>query len=212
MKSLVSLWTVNLAVLAILVGIYFLIRYYLKKNGKPFRQWRPWVLAALIIAYLLVAVSFSSKWKEANATNCIISIDDITYSEYGDAVLQIEGDSTALTLNIEAGSEQLDIVLKADENYTTGTIIPNVQIAFNEILDKTTVRVWRLAGISEYYVEITSIASDGLEVSDNRESQFHEVRKDYLDLDISTFVYYAYIGDLDDSYILTIDGTDICLS
>lgn len=198
------------ALLLVLLVIYFVIRHiWKKKNEAAFRRYRPAILFTLAAILLLVPKLFlSPRYNTATEEEYRIAVDGVSVDLSDSPMLRIEGSDTVFTLYVKIGGNEIDIVPKSAGKQLLGKLIPMVHFTSGRIVAGTTAMAWYYSGVDDYYVAVTSIASDGAEVSDNRGSTFHVLREDDLRNGISTYIYYAYIGELDDTYVLTVDGTD----
>ena len=204
----------DMALIAVLAGIFFLLRSILKRKGEAvFLRWRPWLVFGLIIAFFFVGKCLAPIWKEMNAVEYTVSVDGSDVEDKENTTIRIEGDTTVMIVDYKAGSNEVDIVPKSAAKGIVGKLLPAspVHWADSAMVDGAMVDVVHYAKSDEYYVLITVIAGEEPVVFDNHGSTFHLAETYLPEWDTSTYHFYAYIGSLDESYILTIDGTDVHL-
>jgi len=204
----------DLALLAVLVGIFFLLRSILRKKGEAvFLRWRPWLIFGLVIAFVFLGKCLSPIWKEMNTVEYAVSVDGIDVEDKENTTIRIEGDTTVMIVDYKAGSNEVDIVPKSAARGIAGKLLPfsQVRMPINKAIQDGMANVLCYGDTEEYYITITIMTNGDHTVSDNRGSTFLMAETYLPEWDTSTYNYYAYIGDLDESYVLTIDGTEIQL-
>ena len=118
------------------------------------------------------------------------------------AVLVIDGDTTSYVVG-----EDDSIILEKDEN---GWRIPSVEVTKSKgwTINKTIlIGIVSHKSTNEWYIAITEVAGNSLEISDNRNTKFDVVKR----AGESGKTYYAYIPGLDDDYVLYINDQEIRL-
>ena len=163
---------------------------------------RKFVLIIISIIVLFWLVGFVRKY-------CIYyNAPDSSYgSAYSGKIYEvIEGEHTAFVI----GSKNSVVVERKDrgwkvpaKTYISAESIQNV--------DGLVIYLARYNSTNEYYVTVSGNGGDELSISDNQNSDFCRVNVEQKGFSSGVQGYFAYVKDVDENYVITINGRDIKL-
>lgn len=211
MKSIGSQFLEDFVLLVVLIGCYYLIRFLFKKKDEAiFRRWHSWILLILFGTFILLSRSLSPTPQTNELPGYSIFLNDEIVPQSENTELKIDGNNSFLVVDIQGKTANLKVIPKSPVKQVLGKVFPLTQVSAKEFYQGG-IDILHFPTIDEYYIVILSIGSEGLTVSDNHGSSFQEIKVSPATLDASTYRYCACVGSLDDSYILTINGSDIHL-
>ena len=166
----------------------------------------------IVVAYTGIPRIYAPLWEKMDAMEYTITIDGTKVTDSGKTSFQIAGDNSTLNVDIEYGSNQVSIVPRTAAEKALSSLVFHSPLVFMKSVGENTVTAWCDDSSDEYYLEVMSMANGELEVSDNHGSVFHTIEKSQPESSVPVYQYYAYIGNLDESHVLTINGIETHLS
>ncbi len=146
------------------------------------------------IAFENLFVTFPSpeaayKYVKFGETNivCIVSGNQC------DLIIDKKGDS----------SYELDYISKKNNGWKLSTGIDSKTI-FHKYHDGVTIEIYRYKKSQDYFIEVSGLQSENLNLSDNLNTEFLCLQQGSSDL--TPCIYYAHISDFNENYKLSING------
>ena len=197
-----------LVLLAMSAGLVLLMRVWKKKDEASCRRWSPWICLVILGVFVLAVVQNVPSQKSRELMEYTVLVDGDVVDDEEKTDFRIEGDSTVLEVGVDGKKADLKVVPKSPWKHALGKLLPLTLMSVEEF-DQGSIGILHFPTMDEYYLVITFIGSESLHVADDRGSVFHVIETNIPELGVSTYRYCACIGDPDDSYTLTIDGTDM---
>ena len=179
--------------------IVFCISLYIIKQKKILNK--KWQLVLFFISILTlwtvsgllpvenVFITFSSPQKAYKYVN----------SE--EVQLVVQGEDTAFVVGKESSRNYVCLIVpKSDSGWKIGRGL-DTKLVEQKIVDGIVVYVYQYRKTDDYYVTISNVRGNEVDISDNNNSLFYVLEEgdDY-------YTYYAYVNELDEKYMLTVNG------
>jgi hypothetical protein len=181
-------------------SIVLIICFLIIKKSAVIKKSR-WYSISFIVAFLLYSLSC---WVPVENAFITFSSPEsaFRYTNSGDVMLVVEGEESAWVL----GDEFSDIIPKSGSRWKF-SIAGDLNTIISDIsLNGIDFSVDHYMDSDDYYITVTNPNGGVIDVTDNRNSKFFHIEKYNNMLDITYYIYYAYVHDLDDEYTLIVNG------
>lgn len=179
---------IRLAVWCILLLLALKYRYFINRSYTHYKFKK---IIVVIMCIILLIFSFIIPLE-----NAILTFSSpeaaFTYYNNGDIVLAIDGEETALVIAYDSTTL---IVPKVENGWKLG-MGHETKTVYSSIDNGFWISVLRYRETNEYYIIVSGVSKNISKIEDNKDSIFR------FSEDLNT--YYAYIGNYDESYRLTI--------
>lgn len=188
--------------------VAFIICFILIKRSEIIKKNRWYVISFVVVSFMSIILyltpfenlfmSFSSPEKAFNYMNSY-EIKHI-----------VSGSETDFVIAGKNGADTYRILPKTEKGWKLSTS-SDTDLIFEKTEYKAVIRVYQYKDTNDYYITIYDF--DGIyNVSDNRNSDFYSVSFSNDTLDKTTYHYFTCIQNINDSYILSLNETDIMIS
>lgn len=155
------------------------------------------IIVALFLPSLLYPVSVENYFVTFSSPEAAFH-----YMNADKAELVVEGEESAWVI----GEDVTDMISKSDTGWKL-SVSEGAEMISHGISPKETVfYVDQYEDTDDYYVTVLAPEWGSAGVTDNRNSQFYYLTDDDEILDTTYYTYYAYVHDLDDEYVLIVNG------
>lgn len=135
---------------------------------------------------------------------------EYTYFGKSNVKVVVEGDKCDLVVDrVKRNSNTHLIVPKTEKGWKIGRGIDSRTVSYY-FSDSVSVDVYRYKNTNDYFICAHGADDKALDISDNRNSEIHSLTS--WDDDSNYERYYWHVSDLDSTYKLVINGTDIPLN
>lgn len=185
-------------------SIAFLICFLIIRKSAIIHK-RRWYLKTAIIAFVLYTLSGF-----VPVENVFVTFPSpeaaFNYTNSDNVILVVEGQESALVIGDAGEKNSFDIIPKSGTGWKL-SLAWDANIVFHDVpSDNVIFRVYQYKDSNEYYIEVLNVRGTALDVADNRDSEFCQLKQANNTLDITLNTYYAYVHDLDDKYALIVNG------
>lgn len=132
------------------------------------------------------------------------------YINSGDVKLIVNGETTDFVIGQNGDVDSYLIVPKSGEGWKLGMGFDTQRVR-QLVSNGIAIYVYQYKHSSEYYITVLDTNGGISEISDNYNSEFTHLDKTNLALEKTFYTYYAYIGDLNDDYTITVNGNKLQL-
>ena len=132
------------------------------------------------------------------------------WKNQGEIILTLEGEDSAFAAARDGASGyQVDCVARNGDGWSPSGGL-SVERTVNAS-ETATVMIYHLKDSRDYYISVTVNSGDAV-VADNCGSVFYPAAQETVETESGTvglYHWYAWVCDMDDSYRLMVDGTDV---
>ena len=122
--------------------------------------------------------------------------------------LIVDGEKSAFVVGSQNDIDNYFIVPKSNDGWKLGMGF-NKKIIEKKLLDDIIIYLYKYKGTNDYYITIFNVKRDSLNISDSINSKFQYTEK-YNNIECKNcYAYFAYIGNLNYNYTLTVNGKTI---
>lgn len=189
-------------------GIFFVAFLLIIKRIKP-KKGKLFNISLLICTFIIVCVlnfipfenvfyTFSSPEKAYN----------YFYSEKKEISIVVEGEKTDFVCGREGVEMTHLIIPKSDKGWKVGLGADTKNIK-NTFKTGVSYNIYQYKNTNEYYIFLLDVSGEKATVTDSLDSNFVESSID--DGDEIKYIYYAYIPEYNEEYVVTINGRQVKL-
>ncbi len=122
-----------------------------------------------------------------------------------------EGNESTMVITQEPGINEntVSILEKTENRWKAPINLLNTKIVEVKLINAATFILYRYQATNDFYLIVMEPADQTVELSDNRGSQFHCLKRAVPEHNVSTYTYYAFLDGVDKDYVLTVDGTEV---
>ena len=121
--------------------------------------------------------------------------------------LVVGGDHTTFVVGKESPRKYVYLIIpKSDSGWKIGRGL-DTKLIKQKVVDEIVVRVYQYRNTDDYYVTVSDVRGNVVDINDNNDSIFHvleEIKGGY-------YTYYAYVNKITDQYSITVNGEEVKL-
>lgn len=170
---------------------------------------RKWSAVSLVVAVILTTIS------------AMIPIENVFltfpspelayhYTNSGDVKLFVDGEETVFVVGTKGDTSVYAIIPKSDNGWKLGMGSDTKRVV-QIIDDGVIVYVFQYKDSHDYYIAVSDTNGDLFAVEDNYNSEFYCLDNTNNTLNKTVYTYYAYINDLNEQYMLIVNGKEISI-
>lgn len=188
----------------VFVGFVFIAGLLIIRKSKAIQKKKIYyILAALTMVLYVVVYLFPFE----NAFVTFPSAESAyKYSNRGTIDLVVDGNESTLVVNQKDETSVYTILPKSDKGWKIGFGM-NSKSRVQKVYGSVFIEIYRYKDSDDYYVKIFDTDGGETEIYDNHNSEFYHL--EHMVLGESYYTYYACINGFDDSYTITVNGTEI---
>lgn len=119
--------------------------------------------------------------------------------------LVVEGDHTVLVVGKESPRKYVYLIIpKSDSGWKIGRGL-DTKLIKQKVVDEIVVRVYQYRNTDDYYVTVSDVRGNVVDINDNNDSIFHVLEE----IEGSYYTYYAYVNKITDQYSITVNGEEV---
>ena len=191
-----------------IIGIVLFIICLIIINKKRFlAHKRRLTIVSFIMVLLLTTVTFFVPVENLFITFPTLE-SSYKYNNSNCIDLIVDGEKSAFVVGSQNDIDNYFIVPKSNDGWKLGMGF-NKKIIEKKILDDIIIYLYQYKGTNDYYITIFNVKRDSLNISDSINSKFQYTEK-YNNVECKNYyAYFAYIGNLNYNYTLTVNGKTI---
>lgn len=190
-------------------GLAFIICFLLIKKSHIINK-RKWSLVAFVVAIILTTVSALIPIEDAFVTFSSPE-SAFGYVNTGNVKLVVSGKKTDFVIAGKSNTDIYVIIPKSNIGWKLGLGLDTKRI-IQKISDGITIYVYQYKNSDDYYITVFDTNGGTSEITDNHGSEFYYLDKTNNALNKTFYIYYAYVENLNDTYILTVNGKVISVA
>lgn len=198
------------AVRIFFVTILFITLFLLIKHSKiEKKEWCNILLITLLTVVLFVSylappienvfLTFSSVEK---------AFAYVTPKSETDILCVIDGTESSLVVAANSEENVLKIFPMTENGWKLNTGLETATI-LQQHYGNTSIHIYRYKDLEDYYIRVFKPHGGATEIADNRGSVFQSVERPNENAEQSIFYYFACVQNIDDDYIIYIDGQEM---
>ena len=130
------------------------------------------------------------------------------YKNFGKAELVVNGEKGSFVIGNNNDSTEYKIFPKVNSGWKLGNSINTKQI-IRQITDTATIYVYNYTNTNDYYIAVSNINGEQINITDNCGSKFQYLKKALKNQNTSFYTYYAYIKNFNENYTVIINNKSI---
>lgn len=125
-----------------------------------------------------------------------------------DILCVVDGKETSLVVAANGEENVLKIFPVTENGWKLNTGLETATIMQQHYGD-VSIHIYRYKKSNDYYIKIFNVNGGTLDLNDNRDSLFYSVERPNSILGQSLYYYYACVQNINDDYIICIDGQEV---
>ena len=189
--------------------IVIAICYFLIRKSKLINK-RRWFIITTVIVIMLATILYYIPIENAFVTFSSPE-SALRYFNKSKIKLVINGEKSTLVVGENRGVKTHEIIPRSNDGWKLDTRF-NMKTVIKNYLDGNIIDVYQYKDSSDYYITVYNTKGGESQISDNRNSDFFSLHKTEDKIDKTYYTYYTYVKDIDDQYILTINGKEVSVT
>ena len=187
-------------------GIAFLFSSILIKKSRICRK-RTWIIRTFIIAIALATASAFFPVEDA-IVNFSSAEKSYQYNHSGTVMLEVNGEKSSFLVGKKGDAYEYAIIPKVEHGWKLG-LGADIEQVGQIASDGVFIQVYKHKKSEECFIVVQAVQGGMADISDMQNSEFLYLEEKNRALNNSFYTYYAYIGNLNDEYALTVNGVRI---
>ena len=184
-------------------AIIFLFSFLLIQRSRICHK-RTWIVSAFIITIALAAASAFIPVEDTFVTFSSAE-KAYHYNHSGSVMLEVSGKKTSFLVGKRGNAYEYAIIPKVEHGWKLG-LGADIEQVGQIASDGVFIQVYKHKKSEECFIVVQGGMAD---ISDMQNSEFLYLEEKNRALNNSFYTYYAYIGNLNDEYALTVNGVRI---
>lgn len=187
-------------------AIIFLFSFLLIQRSRICHK-RTWIVSAFIVTIALAAASAFIPVEDTFVTFSSAE-KAYHYNHSGSVMLEVSGKKTSFLVGKRGNAYEYAIIPKVEHGWKLG-LGADIEQVGQIASDGVFIQVYKHKKSEECFIVVQAVQGGMADISDMQNSEFLYLEEKNRALNNSFYTYYAYIGNLNDEYALTVNGVRI---
>ena len=189
--------------------IALVVCFFLIKKSRVLRK-RRWYIICIIIAVMLTILSVLIPIENIFVT---FSSPESAYGyvNKGEVKLVVNGKKSDFVIGENGDTDIYAIIPKSDDGWKLGMGADTKRI-IKKISDGIIIYVYQYRNSDDYYITVLDTNGGESKITDNQNSEFYHLDKINNTLNKTFYTYFAYVENLNNQYIITVNGNSISVA